>query len=97
MTNNSAYGRFGRVNNTRHEACPTDSIRYMVMQNGLFLRKKIAILEDQIGGNSEAHHGDLNGSIVIKSKINNEVTIKKLVLQFESSTTKTVREDRCCS
>ena len=59
MTNHSAYGRCGRVNNTRHETCLTDSLWYMVMRNGLF--KNFRYIEDQIGGNDEVHHGDDNG------------------------------------
>ena len=52
------------------------------------------IYKTKYGGNGEVHHGDHNGSIVIKSTIHYEMTIKKLVLKFEISTIKTVGEDR---
>ena len=53
------------------------------------------IYKTKLGGNGEVHHGDHNGSIVIKSTIHDEVTIKKVVLKFESSMIKTVGEDSC--
>ena len=51
-------------------------------------------IEDQIGGFCEVHHGDHNGSIVIRSTIWIADTIRKLLLKFGSSTIKTVGGDR---
>ena len=52
------------------------------------------IYKTKYDGNGEVHHGDHNASIIIKSTIYNEMTIKKLVSKFESSTIKTVGGDR---
>ena len=55
------------------------------------------IYKTKLGGNGEVHHDHHNGSIVITSTSHNEVAIQKLVLKFESSTTKIMREDKFCS
>ena len=48
----------------------------------------------KLGGNVEVHNGDHDGSIVLNSTYHDEGTVYKFGLEFESSTTKTVREGK---